>query len=395
MRIVLTGGGSAGHIIPLGPVIEMLRQQFRTSRSQLPRWLQADSLELYFVGARAGGAADFMAGYDVPVKGIPAGKLRRYVSVWTVFDLLLWLPLGAGLALWHLFWLMPEVVVSKGGYGSVPVTLAAWVYRIPVLLHESDAMPGLANRLGSRLATAIAVGFESARENWPARYRKKLFVTGIPVRRDLERFSVAEAKTFFAIPARDKVLLLVGGSQGAQLINEIVLKILPTLLADMTVIHVTGERHFAAIKAVAEELTAQSSRRSAYKVFPYLNEEMGRALVAADMVVSRAGATMLAELARLRKVALLIPLPAPPAASDHQQRNAELFERYGAARVLESDNVTPALLRQNIHDLMTDTALRRQLQTGMAAMDRSGAAAALAQLVFCLAMRVPPTLAPW
>lgn len=393
MRIVLTGGGSAGHIIPLGPIIEVLRQQFMTSRATLPHWLQPDSLELYFAGARAGGAADFMAGYGVPVRGIPAGKLRRYASVWTVFDLWLWLPLGVILALWHLFWLMPEVVVSKGGYGSVPVMIAAGFYRIPVLLHESDAVPGLANRLGSRLAAAIAVGFESATKSWPARYRKKLFVTGIPVRRDLAQFSVAEAKTFFAIPAGEKVLLIMGGSQGAKAINESILKILPELISNNTVLHVTGDRHFKAVHAVASELLARSSRRTAYKVFPYLKDELGRALVAADMVVSRAGATMLAELAQLKKVALLIPLPAPAAANDHQQRNAELFERYGAARVLESGNVTSALLRQNIHDLMTDTAIRRQLENGMAAMDRPGAAAALARLAFCLALRVPPTLA--
>lgn len=393
MRVVLTGGGSAGHIIPLGPIIEMLRQQFVTNRAALPGWLQPDVLELYFVGARAGGAEDFLTGYDVPVRGLPAGKLRRYASLLTIVDLLLWLPLGVVLALWHLFWLMPEVVVSKGGYGSVAVTMAAWFYRIPILLHESDAVPGLANRWGSRLATAVAVGFESARENWPVRYKKKLFVTGIPVRRDLEHFSTAEAKMFFAIPVNEKVLLIIGGSQGAEAINEGILKILPELISDMTILHVTGERHFKAVQTVASELLAQSSRRTAYKVFSYLSDELGRALVAADTVVSRAGATMLAELARLRKVTLLIPLPAPPAASNHQLRNAELFERYGAARVLESGNVTPSLLLQNIRDLMANAAMRQQLQNGMTAMDRAGAAAALAQLAFCLAMRVPPTLA--
>lgn len=393
MRIVLTGGGSAGHIIPLGPIIEMLRQQFVTNRAALPAWLQPRVLELYFVGALAGGVRDFMAGYAVPVKGVPTGKLRRYASFLTAVDLLLWLPLGVVLALWHLFWLMPEVVVSKGGYGSVPTTLAAWFYRIPILLHESDAMPGLANRWASRLARAIAVGFESARENWPARYKKKLFVTGIPVRRDLERFSMAEAKAFFEIPANEKVLLIIGGSQGAETINEAILKILPELISDTTILHVAGERHFTAVQTVAAELLAQSSRRMAYKVFPYLKDELGQALAAADTVVSRAGATMLAELARLKKVALLIPLPSPPAASNHQLRNAELFERYGAARVLESGNVTPSLLLQNIHDLMANAAMRQQLQAGMAAMDRAGAASALAHLAFCLAMRIPPTLA--
>lgn len=393
MRIVLTGGGSAGHIVPLGPIIEMLRQQFVTNKATLPNWLQPDSLELYFVGALAGGAKDFMAGYEVPVKGVPAGKLRRYASVLTITDLLVWLPLGIVLALWHLFWLMPEVVVSKGGYGSVPVTLAAWFYRIPILLHESDAVPGLANRWGSRLARAIAVGFESARENWPVRYKKKLFVTGIPVRRDLERFSASEAKTFFEIPATEKVLLVIGGSQGAEALNEAILKILPDLISDMTILHVTGERHFKAVQTVAAEVLAQSNRRTAYKVFPYLKDELGQALTVADVIISRAGATMLAELARLKKVTLLVPLPSPPAASNHQLRNAELFERYGAARVLESGNVTPSLLLQNVRELMTDSGMRQQLQAGMAVMDRAGAATALARLTFCLAMRIPPTLA--
>lgn len=392
MRIVLTGGGSAGHLIPLGPVIEMLREQFTAERASLPRWLNPKLLELYFVGVLAGGAATLMAQHGVPVRSVPSGKLRRYASLLNVVDLVLWLPLGIGLALWHVFWLMPDVVVSKGGYGSVPVMAAAWFYRIPILLHESDAVPGLANRLGSRLATAIALGFDSARPAWPKRYQKKLFVTGVPVRRELEHFTTAEAKAFFHIPPPEKVLLVIGGSQGAQAINEAVLKILPDLLSDMTILHVTGERHFNAVQTVAHELTAQLSRRAAYNVFPYLTEELGRALMAADTVVARAGATMLAELARLKKVALLIPLPVPPAASDHQQRNAELFERYGAARVLESGNVTPSLLLQNIRDLMSDTDMRQRLQSGMASMDRAGAAAAVGQLIFCLAMRVPPTL---
>lgn len=392
MRVVLTGGGSAGHIVPLGPVVEALRQQHTKVKAQLPRWLEPQRLELYFVGVLAGGARAFLTSYGVPVYGVPAGKIRRYVSGWTAVDLLLRLPLGLVLALWRLFWLMPEVVVSKGGYGSVPVTLAARFYRIPVLLHESDAVPGLANRVLARLSAAIAMGFESARAAWPQRYAPKLFVTGIPVRRDLEHFSASEARVFLNIPSAEKVLLILGGSQGAQRINEELLKILPRLIPDMTVIHVTGEAHFAAVRAVTEELLASASRRWAYRPYPFLKAELGRALVAADVVVSRAGATTLAELARLKKVALLIPLPSPPAAGDHQRKNAEFFERYGAARILDTNNVTSALLEQNIRDLMTDTEMREQLRAGMAAMDRPGAGAALAALAFCLAMRVPPTL---
>lgn len=394
MRVVLTGGGSAGHFVPLGPIIEALRQQFTTAQPSLPRWLDRQHLELYFVGVLTGGARSFLHDYAVPTYGIVAGKLRRYASAMTIVDLVFKVPLGCLGALWRLFWIMPDVVVSKGGYGSVPVVLAARFYRIPVLLHESDTVPGLANRFVARCASAIAVGFESARLTWSGRYAKRIFVTGIPVRRDLEHFARAEARAFFQISPQDKVLLVLGGSQGAEALNETLLKILPALVADMHVLHVTGERHARAVQVVAGELLAHSSRRTAYHLFPYLRDELGRALVAADVVVSRAGATVLAELARLRKVTLLVPLPAPPAAHDHQWKNAELFERYGAARVLAASNVTPALLEQNIRELFTDASMRERLQQGMAAMDRPGAAEAVATLVFCLALRVPPTLTP-
>lgn len=381
MRVVLTGGGSAGHLIPLGPIIEALRQ----------RWAGPEKLELYFVGADAGGAREFLSKYDVPVYRVPAGKIRRYWSAKTITDAVVKLPLGVLVALWRLFWLMPEVVVSKGGYGSVPVLLAAWFYRTPILLHGSDVVPGLATRLGSYLATAIAVGFDSTNENWTKRHRKKIFVTGVPVRRELEHFNATESRKILSIPPQEKVLLVLGGSQGAQAINEALLKILPALVSDMTVLHVTGAQHFAVLRALTDEMLMSSSRRAAYRIYPYLEAELGPALAAADMVVSRAGATILAELARLRKVALLIPLPVPPAASDHQRRNAQRFERYGAARVLEPANTTPTLLEQNIRDLMTDVSMRQQLQQGMAAMDRPTAAAAVAKLVFSLAGRMTPT----
>lgn len=387
MRIVLTGGGSGGHLIPFEPIIEAVRTVYLEQKNSLPARLGPSQLELRFVGIADAKTREFFAHFDVGVTHVPSGKVRRYASTQTITDLLFFLPLGIAASLWHIWRFMPDVIISKGGYGSIPVLCAAAFYRIPILLHESDAISGLANSWAARFAAALTVGYTSTYESL-RKYQYKTFVTGTPVRDKFGRIASAQAKRAFDFPDNEIVVLIMGGSQGAQAINEVVLQVLPELILEAGVIHLTGEDHFTKITAVANELLENSSRRDKYRAYPYLADTVIEAMSAADVVVSRAGATTLAELTRLRKPSLLIPLAG--SANDHQRLNAQAYERLGAARVLDQTNLGKNLFLRSLRELITNTQLRQELAANMGQLDHPAAAREIAGLAFKLAQGLVP-----
>ncbi|MBI3255892.1 MAG: UDP-N-acetylglucosamine--N-acetylmuramyl-(pentapeptide) pyrophosphoryl-undecaprenol N-acetylglucosamine transferase [Candidatus Andersenbacteria bacterium] len=387
MRIVLTGGGTQGHVIPFEPIIEALRLRYMEVQASVPARLEPGKLEISFMGVADAKTKEFLAHYDVPATHIPSGKMRRYFSLLNVVDIVGRLPLGILLALIKLFPLMPDVVISKGGYGSVPVALVAAFYRIPIILHESDAVPGRANGFLMKFAAAITLGFAAAKEQIPKKFHYKTIVTGTPVRLSLRVLEVAEGRRSLHIAPEEKVLLVMGGSQGAQQINEALLQLLPRLIQDFTVIHQTGEKHFASISAVAKELLAQSARKDAYRPYAYISSEMAAILASSDGIVSRAGSTIV-ELLAVRRPMLLIPLAG--SASDHQRANARILEAAGAAMVLEPENLGVHLFEQNIRQLMSDDTLRKNMMANMAALDYPQAGVEMASLTFSLAKGLEP-----
>lgn len=370
IRVVLTGGATGGHTTPLLPVVEVLRRR------------PEKRFEFIFMGVITPHIRELLGSYSIPMRHIPAGKIRRYWSLATLVDLLVRLPVGMIAALWCLWRFMPDVVVSKGGYGSVPVVLAAWFYRIPIMLHESDAVPGVANARLARLARVIAVGFEETRSLFGV-HRYKTVVTGTPIRLDFGAVDQAAAKQFFGLAPADLLVLIVGGSQGAQQINEATLKILPQLVTEVAIIHLTGPDHYQTVSAVAKQLLAQSAYRDRYQALPALTHQMGMAMSAADVIVSRAGASTLAEIAHLGKASLLIPLP--NAAQDNQRRNAAVFERHGAAFVLDAANLGPHLFHRTLEQLIQSPGVREELGRACAKLDRSRAAQDMAAMVVKLA----------
>lgn len=386
---MLTGGGTGGHLVPFEPIVESLRAYFVRHKSSLPKRLDPEELELKFLGVADEPTRVFFAAYDVPVINIPSGKLRRYMSHLTFYDLLVRLPYGVLKALVLVWYWMPDAVISKGGYGSLPVVLAAAFFRIPVILHESDATPGLANRVLARFANIIAAGWPTIREDLK-KYSHKIVVTGTPVRSSFGRANAAEARHNFGLLNTDKVVLVIGGSQGAQQLNELLLKILPALIVDAAVIHITGEEHYTAVKTVAGELLGNSPHQNRYKVFPYLKDTMDLAMTAADVVISRAGATTLAELARLKKACLLVPLA--DAAGDHQRRNAGLLETAGAAQVLEPVNLGQHIFAAALKEMLGNDELRQKLGDNIGHFDRADSADILAELVFKLAAGYEPEI---
>lgn len=389
MRIVFTGGGTGGHLIPFEPLIEALRTQYLERRSVLPAVVDPHELKLYFLGIANEDTKKFFAHYDVETHHIPSGKLRRYFSHLTFFDIVFRLPIGTAKALIRMWRIMPDAVISKGGYGSIPVLIAAVFYRVPFLLHESDAVVGLANRTVARHASIITVGFDTTKKEM-SRFTSKTFVTGTPVRSRFGTITQADAKKSFNFTEAELVLLVLGGSQGAQQINEVLLQVLPELILNCGIIHITGTQHYTKITAVANELLESSSRKQFYKVQPYLEDTMVDAMTAADVVVTRAGATTLAELTRLRKPSLIIPLS--NAANDHQRHNAEEYERVGAARVLDPSNLGKNLFLRSVTDLLTNQSLRQEFSSRLVKLDHPRAGRDIATLAFTLAMGLLPTL---
>lgn len=390
MRIVLTGGATGGHAIPFAPIIEALRTVYSEQRPSLPVYLEPTELTLTFMGIVTPETQKMLSAYDVKAIHVPSGKLRRYVSSLTILDLLFRLPFGIVYALVKMWRIMPDVVISKGGYGSLPTALAAAFYRIPVLLHESDAVPGKSNHALSRVASAIALGYSSTRDALGV-YARKAVITGNPVRAQLRQLSNRDGKRAMQIPENEFVLLVFGGSQGAQQINEALLASLPKIITDTTVVHITGPKQFATVQTVAKELLAHSPRQSFYRIYGYLDDTMLYAIAAADAVVTRAGSS-LAELAAARKPMLIIPLDG--AASDHQRKNAQIFEASGAALVLDPTNMGRNLFEQNISRLRNDEQLRNSLVANMAHLDFPGSARAIAALALQLAQGLRPSTAP-
>lgn len=343
-RIVLTGGISGGHTFPLVAVARTLRKRF------------PEGVEFLFIGSQGRFESTAMAEEAIPVKYVLTGKWRRYFSLQNLIDPFK-IPLGVIQALWHLFLFMPDAIFAKGGSASVPVVLAAWIYRIPVLIHDSDAVAGRANRLLAYFAAHIAIAYPAAGNFFP---KERTVLTGNPVREELLVGDGARAATSFGLSSEKPIVLVLGGSQGAQALNKAILAILPSLLEkNIQVIHQTGERHYGDIVASVEAYGLKIGE-SGYVPRAFLAvEELADALAGATLVISRAGAGSIAELAMLGKSSILVPLIG--AANDEQRMNAYDVAALGGALVLEEPNLGENILLEKISALLADPELRKTM----------------------------------
>ncbi|MBI3671263.1 undecaprenyldiphospho-muramoylpentapeptide beta-N-acetylglucosaminyltransferase [Candidatus Azambacteria bacterium] len=353
MRVVLTGGGTGGHIFPLIAVAKEIRELANQKGIQ--------TIEFLYIGpAFDSKSEEIFRREGIEAKYVLTGKLRRYFSSLTFFDFLK-IPIGVVQALWILFKFMPEIVFSKGGYGSFPAMFASWLYRIPVrMIHESDAVSGLANRITSHFATKIGVAFPSAALKFPI---KKTALVGNPTRGDLCDQDMNISQKFFNIGSNRKVLLVMGGSQGAESINNAILAVLQSLLEKYEVIHIAGDRNYEAVKQNSEPLLTQDSKKH-YHLYAFLTEEMKFAYSIADAVVSRAGAGTIFELAACKKPSILIPLK--NSAQNHQAHNAYAYVKSGGAIVIEEDNLTPHILLERIYSILDNEENRNKMSTNAA-----------------------------
>ena len=353
---VFTGGGTAGHVIPGLAVIRELR-----TRGWRAAW----------IGSRRPAERRLVRAAQVPFYAIPTGKLRRYYSLRNYTDGAAVLA-GCLHALLLLARLRPRVVFAKGSYVSVPPVVAARLLGIPVITHESDTTPALATRINASMARTVLVAFAATRGLLPPRLRRRVRVTGNPLRAGLEQGDAARGRAAVGAPQGLPLLLVTGGSSGARALNELVYRALPELTRHWFVVHQTG----AAWRPPAP--AAGTARR--YYAVPFVNEGFADLLAAADLVVSRAGANTLGELAATATPAVLIPLPRS-ASRGEQLANAELFAARGAALVLAEEQTDPAALTATLRQLRGDAARRRRMAGNMARLATGDAARRIAAIV--------------
>ncbi len=350
-RIVFTGGISGGHTFPLVAVARALRKKFSLASSVGGR-----ETEFLFIGSQGSFENDAMVQENIPTKYVLTGKWRRYFSLWNIVDPFK-IPIGFIQALWYLLIFMPDAVFSKGGSASVPVVLAAWVYRIPVLIHDSDAVAGRANRFLARFVSRIAIAYPGAHNFFPI---EKTILTGNPIREEL---LLGESDRFvkqFGLSLEKPILLVLGGSQGAQTLNVAVLRILPQLLEkNIQVVHQTGNKNYENVVSSVEAYGLKIGE-SGYVPKAFLSVlELADVLKVATLVLSRAGAGSIAELAALKKASILVPLLG--AANDEQRMNAYDVAALGGALVLEDTNLGEHILLEKIQELLSQPELMRSM----------------------------------
>ncbi len=376
MRILLSGGGTGGHIYPALAVAHELRERY--------------DAELLYLGDLNGLETRLVPAAGVPFVGVTAGRLRRYLSPGTFTDLGR-IPLGVAQALRHVKQFKPDVAFTSGGYVSVPAGFAARRYGAPLMMHQQDVPPNLANRLLTPFATRISVSFPDSMRYFP---RDRTALTGNPVREevlavaDCDEAQQAALKTRFGLDPLLPVVLVTGGSQGARHINQAVADALPRLLPVCQVLHISGEKTHDETRARAEVALAQSdpALHARYALYPYLTDQMPAALAACDLALCRSGAATLAELAAVGKPSLLVPLP-PGFTGSPQAVNAEMFKRAGAAEVIADRDLTGDRLCAALLPLLDGATRRTAMGNAARALSHPHAATTLAQAIVALAQR--------
>ena len=345
-RIVLTGGGTAGHVTPNIALIDRLKEE---------------GFEVFYIGSKTGIEKELIENLGIPYYGISSGKLRRYFSMKNFTDPFRVLH-GYHEAKKILRELKPDVLFSKGGFVSVPVVTAAGKAKIPTIIHESDMTPGLANKLSIRYATRVCCNFAETLSH----VKGKGVHTGTPIRRELFTGTREAGLAYAGLRGEKPVILVVGGSTGAVRVNEAVRAALPKLLPEYDILHLCGKGK-----------TDPGVTAEGYVQKEYCDREMKDVLAMADIVISRAGANAICELLALHKPNLLIPLSAEASRGD-QILNAASFEKQGFSVVMQESEVTPETLSAAVSDLFAN---RQRYIDAMAASPSSDATETVIALI--------------
>lgn len=364
MKIIFTGGGTGGHFYPIIAIIESIQKIAKEKKLITP--------EMYFF-APSPYNQGLLYDHNIIYKKVTAGKIRRYFSILNFFDLFKtgW---GVLMALFDVFDVYPDVVFSKGGFGSFPTVLAARLLRIPVFIHESDSVPGRANKWAGKFAARVGVSYKEA---FPFFKENKTIHTGQPVLEERLAPITNSASEFFGFDQSIPTIFIMGGSQGAEFINNAILDILPNLLKDYQIIHQTGPVNISVIKESGAAILLENPHKDRYKPFGYLNSlEMRMAAGAASLIISRAGSTIF-EIASWAKPAIIIPIT--NSNGNHQIKNAFAYAKAGACSVIQEENLKPNILLTEIKRIIENKEINEKMTLGAQNFFKPGASDTIAR----------------
>lgn len=358
-RILLTGGGSGGHVVPLVAVAEELKR------------LAGDRIKIFYIGPREKLNEEF-ENREIKVYRIAGAKWRRYFDPRNLIDIPKFF-ISFFQALFRIYFIMPDVVFSKGGTGALPVVLAARFYFIPVMIHDSDSVPGLVSKISSRFAKKIFISFKTAASYFP---KKEVELVGNPIRTEIivnRPPNTEVAKTRIRLKPEEPLVVFLGGSQGAAAINDFVFNNFEKLVSFAQIFHQVGTTSLNE----AERLQNLNER---YRYGGFIDaEQMKAVLAAADVVVSRAGSAAIFEIASFGKPAILIPLP--EGAGNHQKINAYEYERSGAAIVIEQSNLSLGIIKLEIEKILNNPAVRENMSQAARGFSKPEAAEVIAKRI--------------
>ncbi|MFA5931840.1 MAG: UDP-N-acetylglucosamine--N-acetylmuramyl-(pentapeptide) pyrophosphoryl-undecaprenol N-acetylglucosamine transferase [Candidatus Paceibacterota bacterium] len=380
MKIVFTGGGTGGHFYPIIAVAQKVNQIIDHE---------------HIIGAQLYYLSDSPYDKELLVENgllyeeIGAGKMRTHFSVNSFF--LNFLDIfkiffGTINAIYKLFSIYPDVVFGKGGYASFPTIFAARILGIPVVIHESDSAPGRVNKWAGHFAKKVAVSFAEAATYFP---KNTVAWTGQPIITEIEhKAPQKEALSYFKLESEVPVIVILGGSQGAEIINNIALDALPRLIKNYQIIHQTGVNNFKNVSGQASVILADSKNKSRYLPIAYLNPlVMKMAAGAASIIVSRAGSTIF-QIASWGVPSILIPFTNSNA--DHSRKNAFSYARAGACSVIEEANMTANILSGEVERILGDKTGYKQMEQNAKAFSNPGAADKIARALVDIALSHEP-----
>lgn len=372
MKIVFTGGGTGGHFYPIIAVAERVNEIIDHEN--------IIGAKLYYISDDPYDK-ELLFENELLFEQVSSGKLRLYFSLKNFIDIFK-IFFGTINAIYKLFSIYPDVVFGKGGYASFPVLLAARILRIPVIIHESDSSPGRVNKWAGRFAKKIAISFKEAADFFP---NKNVALTGQPIRHKILKPAVyKEALEFFKFESKLPVILILGGSQGAELINNTVLDALPRLIKNYQIIHQTGINNFQNVKGRAEVILSNNPDKLRYISKPFLNPlQMKMASGVAKIVVSRAGSTLF-EIASWGIPSILVPITKTN--MDHQRKNAFNYAHEGACVVIEEANMIANIFSSEIERIIENPEVWNEMSKKAKAFNKPDASRKIARAIVDIAL---------